>query len=136
EKNIDIELAAPPGMSTVQGNETALGILIRNVVDNAIRYTPALGEVKVAILHQNNEVILRVTDTGSGIPIELRERVFERFYRILGTKAAGSGLGLAIVSQIAELHHARISLNTPPNGIGLQFEVAFPTIKDLHHGNI
>lgn len=131
EKNIDIELIAPPAITTVHGNETTLGILIRNIVDNAIRYTPPHGEIKVAILNQNNEVILRVTDTGSGIPIELRERVFERFYRILGTKAAGSGLGLAIVSQIAELHHARISLHTPQNGIGLQFDIAFPTIKAL-----
>lgn len=131
EKNIDIELISPPMVTTVHGNETTLGILIRNVVDNAIRYTPHNGEIKVAILNQNNEVILRVTDTGSGIPIELRERVFERFYRILGSKAAGSGLGLAIVSQIVELHHARINLHTPSNGIGLQFDVSFPTIKAL-----
>ncbi len=136
EKNIDIELLPPPPITTVHGNETSLGILIRNVVDNAIRYTPNKGEIKVALLNQNNEVILRVTDTGPGIPIELRERVFERFYRILGNKAAGSGLGLAIVSQIAELHHARISLHVPANGIGLQFDVSFPTIKDIHHGNI
>ncbi len=136
EKNIDIELAPPPMITTVHGNETTLGILIRNIVDNAIRYTPPHAEIKVTLLNQNNEVILRITDTGPGIPIELRERVFERFYRILGTKAAGSGLGLAIVSQIAELHHARISLHTPPNGIGLQFDVSFPIIKDLYHGNI
>lgn len=131
EKSIDIELMPPPLITTVHGNETTLGILIRNVVDNAIRYTPPHGEIKVALLNQNNEVILRVTDTGTGIPLELRERVFERFYRILGTKAAGSGLGLAIVSQIAELHHARVSLHTPENGIGLQFDIAFPTIKVL-----
>lgn len=131
EKSIDIELMAPPAITTVHGNETTLGILIRNIVDNAIRYTPPHGEIKVALLNQNNEVILRVTDTGSGIPLELRERVFERFYRILGTKAAGSGLGLAIVSQIAELHHARISLHTPQKGVGLQFDIAFPTIKAL-----
>lgn len=136
EKNIDIELMDPPPITAVHGNETILGILIRNVVDNAIRYTPNNGEIKVAILNQNNEVILRVTDTGPGIPVELRERVFERFYRILGNKAAGSGLGLAIVSQIAELHHARVSLHVPPNGKGLQFDVSFLTIKDLHHGNI
>jgi two-component system sensor histidine kinase QseC len=126
EKNVEIELSAPPSNSVVLGNDTALGILIRNIVDNAIRYTPPQGEVKVSIITTGRQVIFRVTDTGAGIPPELRERVFERFYRMLGTKASGSGLGLAIVSQIAALHHAVISLSTPANGLGLQFEVAFP----------
>lgn len=126
EKNIDIELAPAPNDSTILGSEIALGILIRNIVDNAIRYTPPQGEVKVAIIETDTHIILRVTDTGSGIPPELRERVFERFYRVLGTKASGSGLGLAIVSQIAKLHHATISLDTPQSGHGLQFDVAFP----------
>lgn len=126
EKNIEIELAPPPEQPIVLGNDTAIGILIRNVVDNGIRYTPANGEVKVSIIDTGTQIIFRVADTGTGIPAELRERVFERFYRILGTKASGSGLGLAIVSQITALHHASIHLSTPPNGIGLQFDVAFP----------
>ncbi len=126
EKDIEIELAPSPDDPIIMGSDIALGILIRNVVDNAIRYTPERGEVKVAIIETGNEIILRVTDTGTGIPPELRERVFERFYRILGTKASGSGLGLAIVSQISKLHNATISLSTPPNGTGLQFDVAFP----------
>lgn len=126
EKNVEIELSPPPVEPIVMGNDTALGILIRNVVDNAIRYTPPGGEVKVSIINTRTQIIFRVTDTGSGIPPELRERVFERFYRILGTKASGSGLGLAIVSQITALHHAVINLSTPPNGVGLQFDVAFP----------
>jgi len=126
EKNIELELAPAPREGTILGNDTALGILIRNIVDNAIRYTPSGGEIKVAIIDTGTKVIFRVTDTGSGIPPELRERVFERFYRVLGTKASGSGLGLAIVSQITSLHHAEINLATPPNGIGLQFDVAFP----------
>lgn len=126
EKEIDIELLPSPPDATVLGNDTALGILIRNVVDNAIRYTPTHGEVKIAIIDTGNQIIFSVSDSGTGIPIELRERVFERFYRILGTKASGSGLGLAIVSQISALHHAEIHLTTPPNGVGLQFDVAFP----------
>lgn len=126
EKNIEIELAPRPTKPIILGNDTAIGILIRNIVDNAIRYTPPDGEVKVAIIVTASQIILRVTDTGTGIPPELRERVFERFFRILGTKASGSGLGLAIVNQIANLHHAMISLSTPANGIGLQFDVAFP----------
>lgn len=126
EKNIDIELVPSPPQPIIRGNDTAVGILIRNIVDNAIRYTPSNGEVNVNIIDLGQQIIFRVTDTGTGIPPDLRERVFERFYRILGTKASGSGLGLAIVSQIAHLHHATLSLSTPPNGRGLQFDVAFP----------
>lgn len=126
EKDIEIELALSPSHPIILGNDTAIGILIRNIVDNAIRYTPPKGEVKVAIVETRSQVILKVSDTGTGIPIDLRERVFERFFRILGTNASGSGLGLAIVSQIAKLHHASITLSTPSNGIGLLFEVAFP----------
>jgi two-component system sensor histidine kinase QseC len=128
EKNIDIELAPAPPRVMIRGNDTALGILIRNIVDNAIRYTPEKGAVNVSIINEDQKVIFRVVDTGPGIPIELRERVFERFYRMLGTTAPGSGLGLAIVSQIANLHHAQLILATPPNGIGVQFDVAFPTL--------
>jgi two-component system sensor histidine kinase QseC len=126
EKNIDIALAPPPPDPVIMGNDTAIGILIRNVVDNAIRYTPVGGEVNVSIVNNADQVIFRVVDTGTGIPPELRERVFERFFRVLGTKASGSGLGLAIVSQITALHHGTLTLNSPPNGIGLQFDVAFP----------
>jgi two-component system sensor histidine kinase QseC len=82
----------------------------------------------VAIIDASQKIIFRVTDSGPGIPPELRERVFERFYRILGTKASGSGLGLAIVSQISALHHAEIIISTPSTGTGLQFDVAFPKL--------
>ena len=129
EKAIEIELAPPPSHAIIMGNDTAIGILVRNIVDNAIRYTPPQGSIKVNILHKKQFVTLRVTDSGPGIPPELRERVFERFYRILGTTAAGSGLGLAIVSQITELHQAQIILSSPPQGKGLQFDVIFPSYK-------
>ncbi len=124
-------MAPPPVKALVYGNDIALGILIRNIVDNAMRYTPKEGEIKINILNENRQIIFRVTDTGPGIPIELRERVFERFYRIPDTIPQGSGLGLAIVSQIVELHHAKIELSTPPNGIGLQFDVIFPEANTL-----
>ena len=129
EKSIEVELSPPPDNAMVFGNDIALGILIRNIVDNAIRYTPEKGDVKMKIIHENDHVIFRVTDSGPGIPVELRERVFERFYRIIGNTGQGSGLGLAIVSQIASLHHAKIKLGTPPNGIGLQFDVEFLSYK-------
>jgi two-component system sensor histidine kinase QseC len=125
EKNIEVELSNPPKHTIILGNDVAMGILIRNIVDNAIRYTPPQGEIKIHIINKNNQVIFRVIDSGPGIPEELRERVFERFYRILGSVPSGSGLGLAIVHQIAELHHAQMKLSTPASNKGLQFDVIF-----------
>ncbi len=127
EKNISISLDAPATPAILAGNDVALGILVRNIVDNAIRYTPNDGEIIIAILISKTQVILRVMDTGPGIPPELRQQVFGRFYRIIGTTAPGSGLGLAIVAQIAKLHRAEIDLETAPQG-GLQFSVHFPRL--------
>lgn len=126
EKNIDIELNAPNQAVYLMGNITAMRILIRNLVDNAIRYTPHDGMVRVVVAQEPQAIVLRVIDTGPGIPAELRSRVFERFYRVLGSTSSGSGLGLAIVLQIAKLHRAEVKLGSPPNGIGLQVEVVFP----------
>lgn len=131
EKKIDIELAPPPEDSKILGNDIALGILIRNLVDNAIRYTPPKGAITVFIIDINSSILLRIIDTGPGIPVELRERVFDRFYRIVGTAQTGSGLGLAIIKQIAELHHAQITLNTPANGIGLQIDILFSKMSPI-----
>jgi len=126
EKNIEIELTSQGKENLIRGSDATLGILIRNVVDNAIRYTPPQGHIKIDILQTEHHVIFRVTDTGPGIPPELRERVFERFFRIPGTAASGSGLGLAIVRQIAELHQAQVFLNAGPDQVGLQIDIIFP----------
>ena len=125
EKNIDLSFIKPKIRKKIVGNETALSILIRNLVDNAIRYTPENGQVSVEITTDNDKVILQVTDSGPGIPPELHAQVFERFYRVLGTKTSGSGLGLPIVKQIADLHNATIELGTPEKGTGLQIKVVF-----------
>jgi len=127
EKNIEVELFQPENNSLkMHGSETSISILIRNLVDNAIRYTPTNGEVNITIFENHNEVVLKVSDTGPGIPKELRSRVFERFYRVLGTQSSGSGLGLAIVQHIAQLHHAKIILGEPAHGSGLEVEIRFP----------
>jgi two-component system sensor histidine kinase QseC len=126
EKNIDISLIEPKKRIKIKGNETTIGILIRNLVDNAIRYTPNNGYVAVTIFNNTKNVILRVADSGPGIPVELHSQVFERFYRILGTKTSGSGLGLPIVKQIAKLHKATIKLSAPKKGMGLIIDVLFP----------
>ena len=108
----------------VIGNPDAMGILLRNLVDNAIRYTPEHGHVDIIVKQQDDKMLLSVADSGPGIPPEDREQVFKRFYRRLGTKAPGSGLGLSIVSRIIELHQATIALETSKYQ-GLQIDVAF-----------
>lgn len=125
DKQIEIELIAKDPSCIMMGNATGIHALIRNLVDNAIRYTPIGGFIKVHIESENNNVILRVIDNGPGIPADLRSRVFERFFRVLGTKAQGSGLGLAIVQQIVRLHKGIVVLGVPPSGIGLEIEVTF-----------
>ena len=129
-KNIDLELITPPDHSPyVLGNSTAIGILIRNLVDNSIRYSPENSTVTIQLQETKEHVILRVIDNGPGIPQELQERVFERFFRVIGNQTTGSGLGLSIVQQIAKLHHAKIILKTPENGQGLDFQVIFPAVS-------
>lgn len=125
-KNIDLELISTDEPPMIIGNSTAIGILIRNLVDNAIRYSPPESQISIMIEKNSEQVILRVVDNGPGIPEELRERVFERFFRVIGNQATGSGLGLSIVLQIARLHHATIELKTPANGKGLDFQIHFP----------
>jgi len=133
EKNTEIELIAPDTHFMIEGHDTAIAILIRNLVDNAIRYSPENSLVQVIIEESPDKrnVILKVVDNGTGIPEHLRERVFERFFRVIGNKSSGSGLGLGIVQQIVEVHHAIISLETPLVGHGLQVTVVFPKIYKL-----
>ena len=133
-KDIEIELDAPDSTYT-SGNAIAITILLRNLIDNAVRYSPPGGKTIVTTRDypDDNRITLCVTDTGPGIPAELRERVFERFFRVDTSKASGSGLGLGIVKQIVKLHNGRIELRTPKASIpnaegnpGLEFLIHFP----------
>ena len=115
EKHIDLGYEGPPegeAASRVEGNETLLKELVRNLLDNAINYTPARGQVTARLLTDrfSGVVVLQVEDTGPGIPEAERELVFQPFYRALGTNVDGSGLGLAIVQEIAQQHGAVISV--------------------------
>ncbi|MDH3327053.1 MAG: ATP-binding protein [Gammaproteobacteria bacterium] len=127
DKNIEIGLGGTRG-KFVAANYDAICVLMRNLVDNAIRYTPRDGEVEVNIDRRDNIIILSIADSGPGIPEEERSKIFNRFYRSLGTKESGSGLGLSIVTRIADLHHLNISLGTSRLG-GLQIDIEF-TAKD------
>lgn len=126
DRHIEIELDAKSPHCIITGNATGLYALIRNLVDNAIRYTPEKGAIKVTIESKADQILLRVVDNGPGIPAELRSRVFERFFRVLGTNTQGSGLGLAIVLQIAKLHSGNVTLGAPETGRGLEVEISFP----------
>jgi two-component system OmpR family sensor kinase/two-component system sensor histidine kinase QseC len=123
-RSIDLALDAAPG-SVVRGNGEALRILARNLIDNAVRYTPPEGSVLVRCRSRAEGALLEVTDTGPGIPAAERDRVFDRFYRRAAAQANGTGLGLAIVKSIAGHHGARVVLGDAPGG-GLHVEVEFP----------
>lgn len=110
----------------VLGHPAALAILLRNLLDNAIKYAPAAGRVDVEVSASDGQVILTVEDTGPGIAPEDRERVLDRFYRVSGAQASGSGLGLAIVNSIAGLHAAAVTLDVSPRLGGLRVAVRFP----------
>jgi two-component system sensor histidine kinase QseC len=102
-----------------------VAVLTRNLVGNAVRYSAAGGKVRVEAAVAGAAAVLAVTDQGPGIPREERDKVGERFYRILGTGETGSGLGLSIVRRIAEIHDAAMRLEEGPGGKGLRVTVAF-----------
>ncbi len=123
-RSIDLGLDAAPDL-VILGNREALRTLVRNLVDNAVRYTPSGGSVRVQCRCTATESILEVNDTGPGIAPADRERVFDRFYRRAAAQEGGAGLGLAIVKAIALRHAARIDLGEAQGG-GLQVRVTFP----------
>lgn len=96
----------------VLGDALALGPLVRNLLENAIRYTPDEGSIIVSTGIEQDWAKLSIEDSGPGIPEESRNRVFDRFYRIVGSNVEGSGLGLAIVREIIDDHGGRITLGT------------------------
>jgi signal transduction histidine kinase len=123
-RNIDLGLDAMPNLQ-IKGDREGLRTLVRNLVDNAVRYTPPGGTVQVRSHAAAQEAVLEVTDNGPGIAAADRARVFDRFYRRAAEQESGTGLGLAIVKAIAERHAARVSLDEAPGG-GLHVMVKFP----------
>jgi len=123
-KGVQLELLAGNTVE-VRGNPELLRVLLRNLLDNAVKHTPPSTSVQVGITHESGAVCLSVSDNGPGIPEQECDKVLERFYRPLDTQASGSGLGLSIVKRIAEVHDASLQMAPTNEGRGLRVTVVF-----------
>jgi two-component system sensor histidine kinase QseC len=128
QQNISLE----GSRAFINGDAAMLEILLRNLLDNANKYTPQGGDIAVTVNSQDGFVVLRVEDSGPGIPTQEREKVFQRFYRTAEQQSAkenGSGLGLAIVRHIVQLHQAEITLASSRPGCGLAIAINFQQVS-------
>ena len=127
QKNIDISVDAPEDVH-IASSELELLLVLNNLLDNAIRYTPAGGHIDITVRQQPGQVRVVIADDGPGIPMAQWQQVFEPFYRLNGNQEPGSGLGLAIVKAIADRLHIDISLafSDPDQGSGLQISLILP----------
>jgi two-component system sensor histidine kinase SenX3 len=129
---VTIELRSEP--VSVQGSSGDLALLIRNLLDNAVRYSPDGGRVEVAVDSRDGEALLSVRDTGIGIPSRDLPRIFERFYRVdraRSRETGGTGLGLSIAKHVAEQHGGRIEVESEL-GRGSEFRVRFSASTMAH----
>ncbi len=124
QKNIQITVSTEPTSTAGMGD--AIRLMVTNLTDNAIRYTQEGGHIELKTFTESNKAVISISDNGPGIPLEDRIRVFDRFYRSLGTKTAGTGLGLAIVKRIIDLHHGTINITDGLNGQGTCFTITLP----------
>ncbi len=124
-KGTELELTGSPSAS-VSGDVGLLGILFRNLIDNAIRYSPAGTTVSVGVEAHATDVRISVRDAGPGITADERANVGRRFYRPPGMKAPGSGLGLSIVQRIVDLHRGTLALQATASAVGLEVIVTLP----------
>ena len=124
QKHISISIDAQP-VETF-GNPDALTQMVANLTDNAIKYTQENGHILLRTFERDGMAVIQVSDDGPGISEADRKRIFERFYRALGTRVAGNGLGLAIVARIVDIHRGRIQVLDGPEGKGTTFEIVLP----------
>lgn len=125
-KHIGLSFDVEADQVTILGSRAMLHELVMNIVDNAMCYGRDGGMIAVGICLEGDVAVLRVQDDGPGVPVAERERVFDRFYRVLGTDTDGSGLGLSIVREITDRHGGTVALLDTPSGQGLLVEVRLP----------
>lgn len=124
-QEVELELQADAPV-TVAGEREGLVSMLDNLIDNAIKYSPRGGTVRLTVGHAAGHALLAVADQGPGIAAQWHERVFDRFFRVPDQSASGSGLGLAIVRSVVERHRGQLTLGTPANGQGLLVTVKLP----------
>jgi signal transduction histidine kinase len=124
-KGVEVEVRGSAAL-LVEGHPDLLSVLLRNLMDNAIRYSPRGGIVSVDIERLGDDARVSVSDHGPGIAPQERTRIGQRFYRGVGTAETGSGLGLSIARRIAEIHDASLTFRQGDNGKGLRVLIDFP----------
>jgi len=124
QQGLALELSIAPAPCALHAD--SMHMLIRNLVDNAVRYTPVPGRIAISCGQRDGSSFLCVADSGPGIPAEMQQRVFERFFRLAGASLPGSGLGLSIVARIAERHRAGIRMSGGLDGRGLAVTMDIP----------
>ncbi len=129
EKQITLALHTPPTLPAVQGVRVRLEQAVANLISNALKFSPEGGAARVEVTHENSEVIVRVSDTGPGIPAGLKTKLFQKFSRLgQNRNSEGHGLGLSIVKSVIDAHHGRVWVESPPEG-GSVF--AFALLADV-----
>ena len=133
DRNVTVRLTGESVF--INADPTLLDEMLRNVIENGVKYNRLNGEVQVEVSRLADGARVRVTDTGIGIPQEHQDKVFERFYRVDGSRSkqtGGTGLGLSIVKHGAEYHHAKVELNSEV-GRGTEVTMTFPLATDEEH---
>lgn len=133
KEKVDLELEVAPELPPIQGDRNALGMVLLNLLDNAIKYSGEKKKlIRIRLTAENGSVVLQVRDNGIGIPLEDIPRVFEKFYRsnsLQVRRVRGSGIGLSLVEYLVQAHHGRIQVTSAPDE-GSTFTITFPALRD------
>jgi NtrC-family two-component system sensor histidine kinase KinB len=129
DKGLALHVAVDAGLPDAWADPAFIGYALTNLLGNALKFTPAPGEVSLSVCSEQDRLRFTVSDTGPGIPPEYAERVFDKFFRLSREKAeSGAGLGLTIAREIIEAHHGSIAFH-PRNGGGCEFSFTLPAAK-------
>ncbi len=127
EKDIDIKIDVQPDVGMLKADQDMIKQVLLNLISNAVKYNRPSGSIMMRATSDQDEMVLQISDTGLGIPLESQPHIFEKFYRVPGTEkiAQGTGLGLSICKQIVEVHRGSIEMYSEPD-VGTEFTIRLP----------